>query len=375
MREERMPEKLNTTHFAILFSVSCIFCGAVFIAAQEPEKELVEPIFRVPKIAKLPPSDEQTADGRAATVEQNHSAVDTDAAQNDPANQQSTQSTENSAADTRDPRLARNPAAVAGPDKKSQQIVPSDIAKSVAETSHPLDRAILMAHEGLQHMKSNIHDYTADLIKRERIDNRVCDPTHMKIKIRNARTIDNRSVPFSIYMKFVRPNDVTGREVIWVQGHNNDQLIAHEKPGSLKGMKRFHLDPDGWIAMQGNLHPIYEAGLENLVLKLIEKAERDRQAGLCEVNYSEGAKINKRPCMLVEVIHHNRVHPYEFYKAKVYIDSDLNIPVRYEAFDWPVGDQKPQLIEEYTYVNVKLNVGLTDMDFNPDNPAYRFPRF
>ena len=31
------------------------------------------------------------------------------------------------------------------------------------------------------------------------------------------------------------------------------------------------------------------------------------------------------------------------------------------------------LLEEYTYVDVQLNVGLIDADFDPDNPRYDFP--
>ncbi len=33
---------------------------------------------------------------------------------------------------------------------------------------------------------------------------------------------------------------------------------------------------------------------------------------------------------------------------------------------------QPQLLEEYTYLNVKLNVGLTDADFDDKNPEYNF---
>jgi len=45
------------------------------------------------------------------------------------------------------------------------------------------------------------------------------------------------------------------------------------------------------------------------------------------------------------------------------------------AYDWPTtpGGEAP-LIEEYTYYNVKLNVGLTDLDFDKTNPAYNFPK-
>jgi hypothetical protein len=46
--------------------------------------------------------------------------------------------------------------------------------------------------------------------------------------------------------------------------------------------------------------------------------------------------------------------------------------VRYESYDWPrTPGGQPELIEEYTYLNLKFNVGLTDADFDRGNPAYR----
>ena len=50
----------------------------------------------------------------------------------------------------------------------------------------------------------------------------------------------------------------------------------------------------------------------------------------------------------------------------------MNIPIRFEAYDWPGAAGQPQLIEEYTYVNLKLNNGFTDADFDIRNPNYGF---
>ena len=52
----------------------------------------------------------------------------------------------------------------------------------------------------------------------------------------------------------------------------------------------------------------------------------------------------------------------------------MNLPIRYAAYSWPVaGDDEPVLEEEYTYMNLKLNVGLSERDFDPDNDDYQFP--
>ena len=253
-----------------------------------------------------------------------------------------------------------------------EPVIPKVAANPSAKPPHPLDRAIQLAKDGLVHMRENVDDYTAVLVKRECVNNKIGDKSYMAIKIRNARESESVNVPFSIYMRFLKPRAQAGREVIWVDGQNGNRICAHE--AGLMSFKRFNLDPNGWLAMQNNKYPIYEAGLENLIVKLIEKAERDRSAGNCITKYNTNASIKGRPCTLIEVMHPVQKAPYEFYKAHVFIDQELNVPVRYAAYDWPVGNQPPALLEEYTYINVKLNVGLSDKDFSPENPEYRFPK-
>jgi hypothetical protein len=49
------------------------------------------------------------------------------------------------------------------------------------------------------------------------------------------------------------------------------------------------------------------------------------------------------------------------------------VPVHYEAYDWPKQPgEPPVLLERYTYTDLKLNPGLTDADFDPKNPEYKF---
>ncbi len=250
---------------------------------------------------------------------------------------------------------------------------PSDatLGQSAPEPKHPLDTAITVAEEGLAHIQANVSDYTALMVKRERVNGNLGDVEYIRIKVRNGRETEQGPVPFSIYMSFLKPRAVKGREVIWVKGKNDNKLSAHET--GMVGFKTFHLDPDGFLAMRGNRYPIYEAGIENLVIRLIEKATRDRSAGDCEVQYIEGAKINNRTCKMIQVVHNERRAPYEFHKAQVFIDDEMNIPVRYASYDWPsTPGGKPVLMEEYTYINVDLNVGLTDLDFDITNPEYSY---
>jgi hypothetical protein len=260
------------------------------------------------------------------------------------------------------------------------------VAKTNAEANnvpqpamaHPLDKALAMARESLELIRTQIDDYTCRIVKRERIKGELLPMEHMNAKIRNRKVVDGIvKSPLSVYLHFVSPDSVKGREVVWVEGQNNGKLRAHE--GGLKGklLPTVWLDPDGALAMNGNLHPIYEIGIENLVTKLIERGEREKLNGNpqdCEVRFIEGAKINGRKCTVLEVGHPIQRPQYEFHKAQIFIDDELGIPLRYAAYYWPdkPGAKELPVIEEYTYLDVKLNVGLTDADFDSNNPNYNF---
>ena len=58
-----------------------------------------------------------------------------------------------------------------------------------------------------------------------------------------------------------------------------------------------------------------------------------------------------------------------YYSARgtVWVSPDTLMPERIEIFD-----ANDELYERYVYRDVRLNVGLTDLDFDPENPDYRF---
>jgi len=239
---------------------------------------------------------------------------------------------------------------------------------------HPLDPALEIANESLKIIEQTIDDYTCRIIKQERIRGELPPAEHMDAKIRNRKVKDGKVVvPLSVYMKFVAPENVKGREVVWVQGKNNDKLRAHEGGTTGRFLPSVWLDPDGALAMRGQLHPIYDIGIENLVLKLIERGTKEKKYPECEVDFVPGAKINGRGCTLLKVVHPVQRSHFEFYKAEIFIDDELKIPVRYAAYFWPDKPGQPEpVLEAYTYLNMKINVGLKDADFDSNNPNYNF---
>ena len=240
----------------------------------------------------------------------------------------------------------------------------------VAERQHPLKPAIDIAKAALANSQKNISDYTATLVKRERINGVLGASEYIYVKVRNAKP----TVPFSTYMYFVKPASAKGREVIYVQGKNQNKMCAHEGGTGLKAaIPDLWLDPTGFLAMKGQRYPVTEIGLENLIVQLISRAERDMKAGMCKVQFREEAEINGRKCMVIQVIHPVKRAPYDFHIAQIFIDDKLQVPVRYVSYDWPeTPGARPKLIEEYTYLNVEINNGFKDIDFDVNNPNYNF---
>ena len=231
--------------------------------------------------------------------------------------------------------------------------------------AHPLEPAIEMAKKAISNFRNTVTDYSCTIVKRERIDGKLGEHEYMFAKIRQQ--------PFSVYLYFLGPEAVKGQEVIWVDGRNDGNMFAHAGSGVRAMVGTVSLKPSSMLAMQGNRYPVTEIGMENLARRLVEVAEHDKQFGECEVNFYPNAKVNGRVCTCIEVKHPVPRRNFRFHQARVFIDDELTIPVRYEAYDWPQeqGGQ-PLLMEEYTYMNVKLNNGFTDDDFNPRNPSYKF---
>lgn len=245
---------------------------------------------------------------------------------------------------------------------------PATALDSVPASSAKADpiRYALDAIEGCAQRYAGVSDYTATFLKRERIDGQLSELNVLKMK--------GRSKPSSVYFKFERPNQ--GREAIYVDGRNDGRAIVHDV-----GINKFlagtlALDPRSRRAMDGNRHPITDAGLGHLI-ETIEKgwkAEMTPQGSVVTIN--EHILVNKRPCTLIVSNHPSFDRKYQFHEVRVYIDHELGLPVRFEAYDWPkVAGAKPELLEEYTYTNLKLNVGLGELDFDPSNKAYSFGRF
>jgi hypothetical protein len=230
---------------------------------------------------------------------------------------------------------------------------------------HPLMPVIRWAEKERPGVAA-LKDYTATLTKQENINGELHEAQVMEIKIRHE--------PFSVYIKYVYPQAKKGQQAIFIKGQNDDKIKGHGV-GIERRLGTLNLDPDGIIAMRGNKYPITEIGVLNLIDKLLEVGYQDSKFGECTVNYTEnGVKINGRECIMIHVEHPNPRQNFRFHIARIFVDKELNMPIRYESYDWPRKEgESPKLLESYMYTNLKINAGLTDADFDYTNPAYDYP--
>lgn len=232
----------------------------------------------------------------------------------------------------------------------------------------PLLRAVHLAHTVHEHIRRDIRDYTCLFVKRERISGKLTGYQYMRAAIRHEQKEGNEViVPFSVHLRFLGPARLRDREVVYVTGENLGKLIAR-KGGTPFSFVTLSLDPLNAAAMRDNRYPITEIGIENLVRRLVEMGEEElaRAAAAlpCRVDFFSGSRVNGRRCTTIQVTRPRRANDVRFFQARIYLDQELQVPIRYEAYDMPRDHSGgPRLIEEYTYLDLQLNVGLTDADF------------
>lgn len=238
---------------------------------------------------------------------------------------------------------------------------PRVAARANGERSpHTLDPALRVARSSLNSI-SQADGYTAVFKRRELVGRKLLSST-MTIKLRHE--------PFSVYLRFHGDHD--GREVLYVDGRNNGNMLAHES-GLKSIVGTVSLAPTSTTAMNGSRYPITRIGMQKLVEAVIAQWESETKFDSIKLKYYPNAKLDDAECKVIETSHPVRHSDAKFFMTRLYIDRETNLPVRLEQYGFPASaGAQPPLVEEYTYSNIRLNPGLTDRDFDPRNPAYDF---
>ena len=242
-------------------------------------------------------------------------------------------------------------------------------AKKEAQSDHPLLSALQWAEERYTFIRAHIQDFACILVKHERIDGRLRRHEYLVLKVRTSKVQDGRVVtPLGVYVHYLAPSQLRGRRAVYVAGRDGNRILVR-KGGPRLNYVKIKIAPDSDAARRQSRYPITEIGFDTVVKRLIERARADIAADPAGTNtrvaYFKEATVAGRTCTQIQIEHPKRQSDLSFHLANLFVDDELQVPIRVEGYDWPKapGDNPP-LLEEYTYTHLKLNVGLTDADFS-----------
>ncbi len=233
---------------------------------------------------------------------------------------------------------------------------PPAVAPAPAVPPSPLDQPLRLAAEANQAFQG-VRDYTCLFIKKERLHDKLQPDNVIEMKVRNQ--------PFSVYLRWLGPKAFEGQQACYVAGRNQNMMRVHST--GILGIAGFvTVDPRDPRVMENSRHTITEAGIGHLIGRLLQTWEIERRLGKTQVRIADYT-YNRAACTRVETIHpDNRGGQFTSYRTVVYFDKASHLPVRIEKYDWPRagGAAEGELLESYSYINLRTNVGLADSAFN-----------
>jgi outer membrane lipoprotein-sorting protein len=279
------------------------------------------------------------------------------------------------------------------------------VALAAAATPAPAPRHdpdAFAALEAMEKATAGIRDYTMRLVKRELRGSQLSPEETIDIKWQRPRRIYLHEV--------AGPRE--GQEVLYAPGWNKGRIRVHK--GSFPDWN-VNLDPYGSLAMAQSHHPVPEISIVRLTEIVLDNVRRARARNVGSLTLQGHETVFGRPASKLEarapatgrsptiekgqtlwdvskatgqsmyvILHANRArkwwqadHPEpgdavivpEFYAGRLvlWIDDELHLPLQVDLYD-----HEGNLYEHYEHHDLKINVGLTDADFDPRNPAYRF---
>ncbi len=219
--------------------------------------------------------------------------------------------------------------------------------------------------------------------------------------------------PSSVYLAAIKPKP--GQEVIYVGTRDPKNIVVH--PGSFPDVT-LTLDVHGALTTKNQHHLVYHTGFGyglEVLKKAIERSQKEpheerleyggvveRQGRKAEVAvlfggtrpsrrikakdgetlFAFAARVGQDPYVIfmanpqideddyadeLEAGASYTVPAYYCHKSELALDLETNLPLSQTCWD-----KAGKLFERYEYSELVVNPKLSDLDFDPKNPAYRF---
>ena len=203
---------------------------------------------------------------------------------------------------------------------------------------------------------SKVRDYGCTFTRQERINGALSAEQVAEMKV--------RATPHAVHVKFAKPDGVAGMELCYAANLRLGKL--RYRPAGAKGINGFTSTTlDDPKVLAENRHPVNELGIGGVIDLLTSIAGREKVLNNPVEVFTGDYQFAGKTTVRYELFT-RRPHAHRYaYRMLVYVDKESKLPVRFEAYDQPkpglsVGD----LLEAYSFSDLKLNVGLGDSAFD-----------
>jgi outer membrane lipoprotein-sorting protein len=176
----------------------------------------------------------------------------------------------------------------------------------------------------------------------------------------------------NIYLKYKKPNfyflrwtegKKQGMEAIYAGEKYNNKIKVH-LPG-IMGLINLSLDPWGKTAMKGCRHSILESDFGYMISMLRKNCEKAQKSSKFKIEFLGNHNIDGIKSHFYKFTFPDEKNYYGKI-IKLYVYENIGLPIKFIVYD------DKRLIEEYKFLNLKINNGFTTKDFDVDNPDYEF---
>lgn len=204
---------------------------------------------------------------------------------------------------------------------------------------------------------ATVHDYTAVMVSRERVKDVLQGEERILLKFQRT---------FKVYMRWME-GPSQGREGLYVSGAHDGKFLVYE-PRGFQRLFTAALAPTDARVMEKSRHPVTDVGIGRLLEIVGENTRRASHKGVLRVvDRGSDEVAGRRVRHLEGILPRDPQAGYYAYRVQLFFDEGRRIPIRVVVYDW-----NDQLVEDYTYTDLRLNPGLSTLDFDPSNKEYGF---
>ena len=226
-----------------------------------------------------------------------------------------------------------------------------------ARAADPSVGELLRLLDAADKQYAQIHDYTAVMVSRERVKDVLQEQERILLKFQRT---------FKVYMRWME-GPSQGREGLYVSGAHEGKFLIYE-PRGFQRLFTAALAPTDARVMDKSRHPVTDIGIGRLLEIVGDNTRRASRNGVLRVVDRGACEVaGRRVRQLEGVLPRDPQAGYYAYRVQLFFDDEHRIPIRVVVYDW-----SDQLVEDYTYANLRLNPGFSTLDFDPSNKEYGF---